>query len=174
MAAGQAEVTNVTVPVAIETVRVPWKLGRSAPSCQPPITWHVTHVTGLGDLLWLMKNPEFSIVLSIDDFWEITSSLQRHRKYIWINIVLRSPCVLSNEWRIFLLRDLSNAWGCVFPNSGQDFTTGRSSEIWGNFSKISNRIIKNMKNYGEIFWNFSFFARIVEIYIRLIIHTYML
>ena len=56
----------------------------------------------------------------------------------------------GNTRRIFRLKGVRQmSLGSVFLGSGQNFTTvGRSPEIWGNFSKICIKIIKNMKNYG--------------------------
>ena len=55
----QDDVALVTAHVVMVTGLLPWKPGRSVSCCQAPITWQVTHVTGLGDLLWLMQNPVF-------------------------------------------------------------------------------------------------------------------
>ena len=38
-----------------------------------------------------------------------------------------------------------------FRGSRQNFTTGQSPEIWGNFPKICIKIIKNMEKYWENF-----------------------
>ena len=39
-------------------------IGPSASSDLASITWHVTHVIGLGDLLWLTQKPYISILLT--------------------------------------------------------------------------------------------------------------
>ena len=37
-------------------------IGDSAPCKQASITWHVTHVISIGDLLWLVQNPYIPIL----------------------------------------------------------------------------------------------------------------
>ena len=60
----QAVVAMVTVPVATVTGLVAMETGVSCTTwLKMAVTWHVTHVTGLGDLLWLVEDPQFSILL---------------------------------------------------------------------------------------------------------------
>ena len=61
-----AEVTLVTVPVTMVTAWLPWKY--RAFCIKVPSFDHVTHLIGLGDLLWLMQNPYISILLTFLSF----------------------------------------------------------------------------------------------------------
>ena len=47
----------------------------------------------------------------------------------------------------------------VFRGLAQNYTNWRSPVIWGNFSKICFKIIKNMKNYGENFRHYENLSR---------------
>ena len=65
--------------------------------------------------------------------------------------------------------------GPFFGNLDKILLLGQAPEIWGNFSKIFIKIIKNLKNYLEnlrkikIFSNFFIFVTYVEENIRIII-----
>ena len=42
-----------------------------------------------------------------------------------------------------------DVWGSDFSRVERNFTIGQSPKIWGNFSKICNKINRNLKNYRE-------------------------
>ena len=50
--------------------------------------------------------------------------------------------------------------GSIFRESGQNFTTGKSRQIWVNFSQICFNMIKIMKNHGEISEQCKIFIKI--------------
>ena len=64
MGTSQAEVTMVTVPVAMVTVRVAMEIYGLLHQGAKLRSRDVTHVTGLGDILWLVQKPYISILLS--------------------------------------------------------------------------------------------------------------
>ena len=54
---------------------------------------------------------------------------------------------------------------CCFEK-GQNFTTGRSPEILGRFSKVCIKIIKTMKMYRENFRKIQFLSRKFSFFLR--------
>ena len=45
----------------------------------------MTHVTGLGDLLWLVQDPQFSILLRIDEINIRCARMQKEREISSLN-----------------------------------------------------------------------------------------
>ena len=72
------------------------------------ITWHVTHVIGLGDLLWLTQKPYISILLN----WMLKfASLLFGREIKQLNLgeIDSEGCMLWNDW----VRSAWWEWGCL-------------------------------------------------------------